>query len=150
MGIAFIIYVIAVIGIMFLGGRNHRFGGENLWDYIIRSVNLRPFKTIGNYIRFSDISRGLAIRNIGGNLLLFLPMGFFLPALFPILRKLWKTVLTIGVLVLSAECLQLLLRRGIFDVDDLILNLAGAVCGYFAYWLFWKISCQKADCCGIL
>ena len=148
--IAFIVYLIAVIGIMFLGGRNNRFPGENLLDYISRSVNLIPFKTIGDYIRFSDIYRDLAIRNIGGNLLLFLPMGFFLPVFFPLLRKLWKTLLVTGVAVLFAECLQILLRRGIFDIDDLILNLTGALCGYFVYRLFWKISCKNADYCGIL
>ena len=148
--VAFAIYVMLVIGIMFLGGRNNRFQGEDLWDYISRSVNLIPFKTIGNYIRYGNVFRGLAIRNIGGNLLLFLPMGFFLPILFPIFRKLWKTVLVIGGAVLCAECLQILLRRGIFDIDDLILNLTGALCGYFIYWLFWKITCKIPALYGIL
>lgn len=146
--VAFAIYVMLVIGIMFLGGRYGRSDGETLWAYISRSVNLIPFKTICSYIVSGYSS--LAMRNIGGNLLLFLPMGFFLPILFPVFRKLWRTVLTICATVLFAESLQLLLRRGIFDIDDLILNLTGALCGYFIYWLFWKISCKIPALYGIL
>ncbi len=151
--VAFVVYLFAVIGIMFLGGRHYRPQGDSFWVYVSRSVNLIPFHTIGEYI--FHVGRdtaylSLAIRNIGGNLLLFLPMGFFLPALFPLLRKLWKVVLTVCATVLLAECLQLFLRRGIFDIDDLILNLTGAVFGYFIYWIFSKISCQKTVSCDIL
>ena len=146
--VAFVFYVVLVIGIMFGGGRAHRFQGESLWDYISRSVNLIPLKTIVDYI-FLD-HRFLAIRNIGGNLLLFLPMGFFLPVLIPFFRKLWKTILGIAFAVLLAESLQLFLRLGIFDIDDLILNLTGALFGYFIYWIFWKTSCKTDKLCGIL
>lgn len=146
--IAFACYVFLLIAVMFLGGRSHRFQGETFWDYISRSVNLIPFRTISEYIL-----RGyhtLAVRNIGGNLLLFMPMGFFLPVLFPFMQKLWKTVLSVCGIVLLAECLQLLLRRGIFDIDDLLLNATGAVFGYLVYKIFAKIYCKISAFRGIL
>ena len=138
---------------MFLGGRGHRDPGESLWEYIRFSVNPVPFKTIGNYIyllRHHAINRALVIRNICGNLALFFPMGIFLPTLFMKMRKLWRTALSVFGIVLGAECLQILLRRGIFDIDDLILNLTGAVAGYFCWKLFFKIYCKMRVSYGIL
>ena len=35
-------------------------------------------------------------------------------------------------------------------IDDLILNLTGALFGYFIYWIFWKTSCKTDKLCGIL
>ena len=150
---AFVIYAFFVIGMMFLGGRGHRDPGESLWEYIRFSVNPIPFKTIGNYIyllRHHAINRALVIRNICGNLALFFPMGIFLPTLFMKMRKLWRTALSVFGIVLGAECLQILLRRGIFDIDDLILNLTGAVAGYFCWKLFFKIYCKMRVSYGIL
>ncbi len=150
---AFVFYCLALVFILLLDARGHRYQGESLMDYLRFSVNLVPFQTIGEYLlRIGRDSAyfTLAVRNIGGNFILFLPMGIFLPMLFSAMRKFWKTSLTIFGMVLSAEMLQLLLRRGIFDIDDFILNMAGAVLGYFIYKLLHKIYCKIITSCGIL
>ena len=72
----------------------------------------------------------LAIRNIGGNFILFFPMGMFLPCLFPKTQKFRRTLLISFCTILCVELIQLLLRRGIFDVDDLILNISGWLIGF--------------------
>ena len=68
----------------------------------------------------------------GRNFLLFLPMGAMLPLLYPSMRRTWRFVLLQTLLLLAVESAQLILRCGSCDIDDVILNLAGALAGYLA------------------
>ena len=134
---AFAVYGLALFYILFLS-RAGRFPYGSFWEYVKYSVNLIPFKTVWGYVEDYIAKRGLwiiglAIRNIGGNFIMFLPMGIFLPCLFPKTRKFRVTAQVSFCTILSVELTQLLLRRGIFDVDDLILNLYGMIAGYVIY-----------------
>ena len=64
-----------------------------------------------------------------GNVLMFVPVGFFLPF---ITRKIIpKNIFCVAIVVpLVVEVFQLVLGRS-FDVDDLICNFVGIVVGYF-------------------
>lgn len=132
--IAFVIYGCLVFGILFLGGRGGRFPYDSVWEYMKHSVQPIPFKTIFDYAREVIASRwmlGLAIRNVLGNFILFYPMGIFLPCLFRSVRTVKKSLLIALCTILSVEIVQLVFRLGIFDIDDLILNIAGWILGYF-------------------
>ena len=133
--IAFVIYGCFVFGILFLGGRSGRFPYDSVWEYMKYSVQPIPFKTIFGYVREVITHRwmlGLAIRNVIGNFILFYPMGIFLPCLFRSVRTVKKSLLISLCTILSVEIVQLVFRLGIFDIDDLILNIAGWILGYFA------------------
>ncbi|MBR3417000.1 MAG: VanZ family protein [Clostridia bacterium] len=98
-----------------------------------RRYNLIPFETVAGLISRlfeGTINPDIVIRNIGVNILLFMPMGAFLPILFNKLGKLWKTVLVCFAAVVLAEAVQLIFILGSFDVDDIILNTSGAAIGY--------------------
>jgi len=82
------------------------------------------------------------IRNIGGNLVLLLPMGLFLPIFWDRFRKI-KTIALAGFSIsLTIEILQLLSafigNARTFDIDDIILNTTGAVIGYGVFCLINK------------
>ncbi len=110
------------------------------WQLIGENHNFIPFYTIKNHVRllFSQNRRlvWFAFKNIFGNILLFVPLGFFLPWCFPRLRRLWKTALCVLIIMAAVELLQLFTLRGYADVDDLILNSVGAAVGYGLYRLF--------------
>lgn len=133
--ITFFIYCFAVLSILFLSSRG-RWSQLSLIDYMKSFSNLVPFRTIiGYYKGFTEgtMNLDIPIKNVLGNLILFLPMGFYLPYFFKKLRTFGKIFLCLFVIILSLEILQLLLRRGSFDIDDLILNLLGAIIG-FGLW----------------
>ncbi|MGN0350319.1 MAG: VanZ family protein [Roseburia sp.] len=69
-------------------------------------------------------------RNIILNILLFIPLGFLLPLGIKRFRKFWKTYLAGFGLTLFIEVTQLLLKRGIFELDDIFDNLLGTMIGY--------------------
>jgi hypothetical protein len=72
----------------------------------------------------------IAIRNLAGNLFLFLPFGFYLPFFIQIMKRLNIFMFTVAGLIIIVEVMQSMTRRGSIDVDDLILNLLGALIGF--------------------
>jgi glycopeptide antibiotics resistance protein len=50
-----------------------------------------------------------------------------------------KTFMVAFALILFAEVMQLVSRRGVFDVDDLLLNMLGSIIGYGIYRLLFVI-----------
>ena len=99
-----------------------------------------PFETIRSQLRYARYSHSgnlvrYGVKNLIGNAFLFLPMGIFLPCIFKKLRRVYKTVPIIMLAVVLVELLQLATKRGFADIDDLILNTAGAAAGYFIFWL---------------
>ncbi len=74
-----------------------------------------------------------AWRNIILNILMFVPLGFWLPVGKKAFRSFWKTYLVGFVLTIGIEVLQLMLSRGIFEVADVFNNTLGTMIGYGAY-----------------
>lgn len=72
------------------------------------------------------------------NIILFFPLGFFLPLLYKRFNKLISTVLTGFLFSLSIEIIQMF-GRGATDVNDLITNTVGTILGYFTYKLLSKM-----------
>ena len=68
------------------------------------------------------------------NIVLFFPLGFFLPLLYRFNRSFFLTLLTGFLFSLSIECLQMF-SRGISDVSDLFCNTLGTALGFFFFWL---------------
>ena len=72
----------------------------------------------------------VGIINILGNILLFVPMGIFLPALFDKMDDFKRVVVTASCISFLVEFIQLLTQTGEFDVDDILLNSIGGAIGY--------------------
>ncbi len=129
---AFVFYCIALIYIFVVQRINFYSGRYKLEDFFVHS-NFVPFKTVYDYIvRIANdsIELDIVIENLVGNLIVFLPMGCFLPCLFHKMRNFKSTTLLVLVIVLFIELGQILLGLGSFDVDDIIFNVGGAMIGY--------------------
>lgn len=69
------------------------------------------------------------LKMFAGNLLMFVPMGFFLPLVSEKVNK--RNILKIAVAIpIVIEVIQPIVGRS-FDVDDLLLNFTGIIIGYF-------------------
>ena len=103
--------------------------------------NFIPFKEIRRFYIYRDVVGIRAfLANLFGNVLAFMPFGFFMPILRLRLRK-WYCMLGMTFLLsLMIEITQLLTRVGSFDVDDLILNTSGGILGYLLFYSFIKIE----------
>lgn len=87
------------------------------------------------YIPFVDMIRGPVDTAL--NILLFVPLGFFLPILYGKYDKVSKIAL-VGILIsLSIEIAQMF-GTGATDINDLITNTIGACLGFGIYKLLYK------------
>ena len=96
-----------------------------------------------NYVPFHEMFRyefgsRLFIKNVVGNLLLFMPYGFF--AAYYLKLEKPKAVIILALLVsITIETTQLLIGR-VFDIDDIILNFIGAILGFYVYRFLDRIN----------
>jgi len=102
----------------------------------VRPVSLVPFATIKKYmsVRDWDWMRGIAVENLVGNVMVFVPLGLFLGA-FRRPKRVWTSLLIVLVVPVAVECLQYVFSVGACDVDDVILNFLGGVIGVALYQL---------------
>ncbi len=95
--------------------------------------NFIPFKEILRY----SIGSSLFYKNVLGNMVMFVPFGFFV-SYFLKLEKVYSITLITLLTSITIEITQLLIGR-VFDVDDLLLNLVGGIFGYLLYELIHKV-----------
>lgn len=107
---------------------------ENADDHLV------PFKsTLGMFLRvknegINSQAAQILVVNIVGNLVLFVPFGLLAPMLYKGFKQLKRVLFAAMLFSLSVECSQYLLKVGVFDVDDIILNTTGAGIGFAIYW----------------
>ncbi|MFI6123844.1 VanZ family protein [Streptomyces sp. NPDC051064] len=95
----------------------------------IVTSNLKPGRSLRQYAE--DYTFLAACKQAGGNLLLGAPFGVLLPVLVPRrLRMIRMTVLTVLVMAVVELVQGALVAGRAFDIDDVILNTAGALLGY--------------------
>lgn len=105
------------------------------------AVNLIPFKTISTYMNaLQGPLASIAFYNLVGNIVLFIPFGFFLPFLWEKFRKVQAAALyAIGIPVFI-ETTQYFIGRSV-DIDDVILNTIAIMFGY----LLWIVTKKRLN-----
>lgn len=98
-------------------------------------ANFIPFRTIDMYVRYWDWANLRSFENLIGNVLVFIPFGIFLPAIWKNCQKVFVCMGYGLTFVLAIELFQMFSGFGIFDVDDIILNCVGIAAGYLLYVL---------------
>ncbi len=93
--------------------------------------NLAPFASILQLL--TDTPASVAFDNIVGNVVLFAPLGVLLPLLFRRLQQ-WRQIFWRAAAISALiEAMQFVTRARSVDVDDILLNTAGAMVGFAAY-----------------
>lgn len=130
----FAVYIIAVF---------HITGVGTLYDGL--TAELEEMKERINLIPFSN-----KIDVIGYllNIVMFVPLGFFIPLIWNQMGKLSNAILVGATFSILIELSQLLSYRGT-DIDDLITNTLGAAIGYLIYKMWDRLSSSKYQFAGI-
>lgn len=130
----FIPYLICLLWLLF-GRKPFESDGTPYLHQVVSHISLDPMSTIRLYTRLltdpvRPILTRLAVINLFGNILMFVPLGYFLPVLIPRLRGFFRTLPAAAGMIALAEIAQVMLLVGTCDIDDLILNLLGVALGY--------------------
>lgn len=112
-------------------------------EYARLYTNFVPLKTLklfyNLFVNYNAVSPNLvyaAAANLIGNVIMFMPMGLLMPSIWKAQHKFLVFVLTAAISVVMIEGLQFLSRLGSCDIDDFILNMLGAVSGFWLRYLF--------------
>ncbi len=105
------------------------------------SNNFIPFREIMRY----NITSRLFIKNVLGNMIMFLPFGFF-TSYFLRVEKIHLPIILILIASISIEIVQMIIGR-VFDVDDILLNIIGGILGFFVYKMFRLFSKKFPNIC---
>ena len=144
----FTIYISSLISVTIFPFPIQKFLIETMIeDQLGLKHNFIPFKIFYDAMSIGSLSFGLAIllKQVVGNIILFLPMGFVLPIIFTNIQTIRKVILIGFLASLSIELLQAL--AGIWigynyraaDIDDLIFNVLGTVIGFLIWKLLYKV-----------
>ena len=95
--------------------------------------NFIPFKEILRY----EFGSSFFIHNVLGNILLFIPFGFFVSYILKTKKPYYIVIITL-ITSFVIEYTQLLIGRT-FDVDDISLNIIGGFIGYLIYLIMQVI-----------
>lgn len=119
--LGFVIYIISLFYVV------------TFQDVSWSTSNFIPFKEMLRYRLFSD----LFFKNVMGNLIMFMPYGFFVSYFLKLEHK--KTIVYLSLLTsCTIEFTQLIIGR-VFDVDDILLNVIGGVLGYFLFRMVYIV-----------
>ena len=130
--VLFTLYLLAVCSVVGVPGIKYM--------HIVFSINLLPLVDMLN-----DPVRSTMLNLL--NVLMFVPLGFLTPFIWPYFRSLRRMALTGLGFSLSIELVQLFSWRST-DIDDLITNTLGAVLGYWLFTLayrFWKKQLPQSE-----
>ena len=153
--ILFLCYGAFLVFLLF--DRNPAISELPYWEQIRSRCNFVPWQTVGNYwdvltrpeyymekwgaVSVYRYQATVAAINILGNIVMFVPLGAFLPILWPKLQKAWKAIPAGFLMITGVEICQLFTLRGRCDIDDVLLNMLGIILGY-AGWRFYQF-CRK-------
>jgi glycopeptide antibiotics resistance protein len=90
--------------------------------------NLVPFHTLQIYL--ANLGSEFWMRNLLGNLLLLLPLGLLGPIVLPALDRWWRIALVAPLYATAIELIQRLVPARSADIDDMIVNVSGALLGF--------------------
>lgn len=97
-------------------------------------INLIPFKEILRY----DLHSELFYYNVIGNIVLFIPFGFFVSR-YVNAKKASHILITSAIISLTIEIVQYKIGRA-FDIDDVLLNVVGSIFGFLIFIAFSAIK----------
>lgn len=128
----FLIYIAAMAYFLFFSEQLNRTSGEYEYNLVLLREIKRGFWCYRNGMK------GYFLLNVVMNVVAFMPFGFILPIINSKNQKFLNILVLSFEMTLLIELLQLFLRVGSFDVDDLLLNMIGAILGFLLFKVFHK------------
>ena len=126
--ILFVLYILFVFYFLIFSDWYGRTGEMQEYHY-----NLVLFKEIKRFWNYrGQLGAFATFTNLFGNIVIFLPFGFFMP-MASRYRSFFLTLFYSFGVSFFVECFQLVTRVGSFDVDDMLLNTFGGVIGYIVF-----------------
>lgn len=104
-------------------------------------INFNPFETMDRYVDFKNFD--LSAVNLLGNVIIFIPLGFFAPYFSKKCKNFFFGVFVSFLSSCAIEFLQLFMPRSV-DIDDVILNTLGGAVGALIFAVYYFVKRRKS------
>lgn len=137
--VCFVLYMIVLVYFLLLSDGFGRTEGYSEYRY-----SLIPFQEIVRFWKYREYIDFLSVViNLLGNVVAFMPFGALIRWVINRRVRWYQAGMYTFLFSLCVELLQLVAKVGVFDVDDLILNTAGGLLGFFVYYLLLLMNRRR-------
>lgn len=111
--------------------------------FIRRRIEVEDYFNFNFYLKywFNHLENEVVFYNLIGNIFVFIPLGTFIYFDY---KNLFKSLLLMLIMICTFEFLQAILKLGIFDIVDIILNYLGVVFVILGVHI-WEIKIKKKN-----
>jgi len=127
----FLVYVFMVLTLTGYFILFREVAAQGWWHRVLHRIQTRERINLHPFLMFKQFH--LASTQVIGNLVMLLPLGIYMPLLFPGLSGFFRVFVICLLVSISIELMQLVTSVRSSDIDDVILNTSGAVVGYLVY-----------------
>lgn len=116
--ICLIVYLVVFTSIMYLTSSTANVGTMRYLDKIISSINLMPFKDMGN------------IKHVCTSMIIYIPFAILLPNSFNCMKSRKYFYTSVFLIILCIEIMQVVTLHGYGDINDILFGLLGTTIVY--------------------
>lgn len=115
---------------------------DEVWKYVWENNNFTPLSSIFDILLNKNLDIYTKIKQVIWNIIIFIPMWFFIPVIWKNKRIFKKALFIWFLLSISIELIQLIISTilwfnyRIVDIDDVLLNTIWFTIGYYLYKTF--------------
>jgi len=128
---SFLVYVFMVLTLTGYFILFREVAAHGWWHGVVHRIQTKERINLHPFLMFKQFRIGST--QVIGNLVMLLPLGIYIPLLFPKLSGFFKVFIICLLTSISIELMQLITNVRSTDIDDVILNTSGAVVGYMVY-----------------
>ena len=128
---SFLIYVFGVLTLTGYFMLFRELAAHGWWHKLLHRIQTKDKINLQPFLMFKQFQ--IASTQVIGNLVMLLPLGIYIPLLFPRLAGFFKVCIICLSVSVSIELMQLITNARSTDIDDVILNTSGAIVGYIIY-----------------
>jgi glycopeptide antibiotics resistance protein len=128
---SFLVYVFMVLTLTGYFILFREVAAHGWWQRVLHRIHTKERINLQPFLMFKQFQIGSY--QVIGNLIMLLPLGIYIPLLFPKLSGFFKVFIICLLVSISIELMQLITGVRSTDIDDVILNTSGAVVGYIIY-----------------
>ena len=128
---SFLVYVFMVLTLTGYFILFREVAAHGWWHGVLHRIQTKERINLHPFLMFKQFRIGST--QVLGNLVMLLPLGIYIPLMFPKLSGFFRVFIICLLVSISIELMQLITNVRSTDIDDVILNTSGAIVGYILY-----------------
>jgi glycopeptide antibiotics resistance protein len=135
---SFLIYVFMVLTLTGYFILFKEVAAHGWWVKVLHRIHTKERVNMEPFLMFKQFR--LSSKQVIGNAVMLLPLGIYIPLLFPRLSGFFSVFFICLFASILIELMQLITSYRSTDIDDVILNTSGAIAGYLLFILIRAVA----------